>query len=101
VPSRWAEPFGLVGLEAGVFGTPAVAFDVGGISDWLTDGKNGRLISPSLGAAGLGSAIAEILASPELCRQLGAGARDASSRFSVDHHLRLLMPVLEHAAASK
>ena len=101
VPSRWAEPFGLVGLEAGVFGTPAVAFDVGGISDWLTDGKNGRLIAPGLGAAGLGNAIADILASPELCRRLGAGARDASARFSVDHHLRLLMPVLEHAAAPK
>ena len=101
VPSRWAEPFGLVGLEAGAFGTPAVAFDVGGISDWLTDGTNGRLIAPSLGAAGLGNAIADILASPELWRRLGAGARDAAARFSVDSHLRLLMPVLEHAAAAK
>jgi glycosyltransferase involved in cell wall biosynthesis len=100
VPSRWAEPFGLVGLEAGVFGTPAVAFDVGGIADWLTDGKNGRLIDPRLGAAGLGAAIAEVLASPELWRQLSAGAREAAARFSVDTHLRLLMPVLEHAVAS-
>jgi glycosyltransferase involved in cell wall biosynthesis len=98
VPSRWAEPFGLVGLEAGVFGTPAVGFDVGGISDWLIDGRNGRLIAPHLGAAGLGDGIAEILASPELWRRLGAGARDAAAQFSVGNHLRLLIPVLEQAA---
>jgi glycosyltransferase involved in cell wall biosynthesis len=100
VPSRWAEPFGLVGLEAGVFGTPAAAFDVGGISDWLTDGTNGRLIDPRLGAAGLGTAIAEILGSPALRRQLSAGAREAAARFTVANHLRLLMPVLESAVAS-
>jgi glycosyltransferase involved in cell wall biosynthesis len=100
VPSRWAEPFGLVGLEAGVSGTPAAAFDVGGISDWLADGTNGRLIDPQLGAAGLGTAIAEILGSPALWRQLSAGAREAAARFTVANHLRLLMPVLESAVAS-
>jgi glycosyltransferase involved in cell wall biosynthesis len=101
VPSRWAEPFGLVGLEAAVFGTPAVAFDVGGIPDWLTDGKNGRLIEPARRAAGFAEAIVEILERPDLWRRLSAGAREAAARFSVEHHLRLLMPVLEHAAASK
>ena len=101
VPSRWPEPFGLVGLEAGVFGTPAVAFDVGGISEWLMDGKNGRLITPERGAAGLGDAIAEILASPDLRRRLGAGAREVAARFTVDHHLRLLLPVLEGAVVPR
>jgi glycosyltransferase involved in cell wall biosynthesis len=101
VPSRWAEPFGLVGLEAGVFGTPAVAFDVGGISDWLTDGMNGRLVDPGLGATGFGHAIAEVLASPELWRKLSAAARETGARFSVENHLRLLMPVLEHGAMAE
>ena len=75
-------------------GTPAVAFDVGGIADWLTDRENGRLIGPTRGAAGLGDAIAEILANPELWRRLAAGARAAAARFSLDNHLRLLTPVL-------
>ena len=35
IPSSWPEPFGLVGLEAGALGIPAVAFDVGGIREWL------------------------------------------------------------------
>jgi glycosyltransferase involved in cell wall biosynthesis len=99
VPSRWAEPFALVGLEAGVFGTPAVAFDAGGIADWLTDRENGRLIGPTRGAAGFGDAIAEILENPDLRRRLGAGARAAAERFSLHSHTRTLMTVLERAAA--
>lgn len=43
VPSRWAEPFGMVGVEAMAFRTPVIAFDVGGVSDWLKHGVNGYL----------------------------------------------------------
>jgi glycosyltransferase involved in cell wall biosynthesis len=99
VPSRWQEPFALVGLEAGVFGTPAVAFDAGGISDWLTDHENGRLIAPARGAAGFGEAIADILQNPDLRRRLAAGARAAAASFSLESHVRRLMAVLERAAA--
>jgi glycosyltransferase involved in cell wall biosynthesis len=99
VPSQWPEPFGLVGLEAGVFGTPAVAFDAGGIADWLEDGENGRLIDPALGAHGLGDAITDILGDPDLRRRLGAGARAAAARLSLDAHLRALTTVLRQAAA--
>ncbi len=99
VPSQWPEPFGLVGLEGGVFGTPAVAFDVGGIADWLVDGENGRLIGPARGAAGMAEAIADILDNPDLRRRLAAGARAAAARFSVDRHVRSLLAVLDGAAA--
>ena len=34
LPSRWQEPFGLVGLEALSFGTPVVAWDSGGVREW-------------------------------------------------------------------
>jgi glycosyltransferase involved in cell wall biosynthesis len=100
VPSRWAEPFALVGLEAAVFGTPAVAFDTGGIGEWLTGSENGLLINPARGAAGLGDAIAEMLADPALLMRLAAGARRAAARFSLENHIRLLMPLLERAAVT-
>ncbi len=34
LPSRWQEPFGIVGLEALTLGTPVVAWESGGISEW-------------------------------------------------------------------
>jgi glycosyltransferase involved in cell wall biosynthesis len=34
MPSRWQEPFGIVGLEAMTLGVPVVAWESGGISQW-------------------------------------------------------------------
>lgn len=47
VPSLWEEPFCLVGLEAFSFGRPVVAFDVGGIREWMVDGEVGFLAKPA------------------------------------------------------
>ncbi len=44
VPSRWQEPYGLIGLEAFAHKLPVVAFDVGGISEWLNPSSNGILV---------------------------------------------------------
>ena len=57
VPSLWPEPFGLVGLDAAALGRPAIAFDVGGIGEWLTDGVNGKLVEPAAGEEGLARRI--------------------------------------------
>ncbi len=75
VPSLWPEPFGLVGLEAGLFGLPSVAFAVGGIPDWLRDGETG-ILAPAdrLEARPYGEAIARLLRSPEAYRTCAAGA---------------------------
>jgi len=45
VPSIWHEPFGMVGIEAMAYAKPVVAFDTGGISDWLDHGTTGYLNS--------------------------------------------------------
>lgn len=37
VTPRWAEPFGLVAAEAVMWGTPVVALDRGGLSEFLTE----------------------------------------------------------------
>ena len=39
MPSRWQEPFGLVGLEALTLGTPVAAWDSGGVQEWHPGGE--------------------------------------------------------------
>jgi glycosyltransferase involved in cell wall biosynthesis len=97
VPSRWPEPFGLVGLEAAASGTPSVAFDVGGISTWLRDNENGLLVDPRSGPPGFGRAIARVLADEETWRRLAAGAAACAARFNGDAHVGALEQVLEAA----
>ena len=96
VPSVWPEPFGLVGLEAAAFGIPSVAFDVGGIREWLTDDVNGRLI-PAGDTAAMSDAITTLLRDPLERARLGAGAHAAVARFSPDAHLSKLEAVLDRA----
>ncbi|MDD4310370.1 MAG: glycosyltransferase family 4 protein, partial [Candidatus Cloacimonetes bacterium] len=70
VPSRWQEPFGLVGLEAFSKAKPVVAFDIGGISEWLKHKVNGLLVYP--GDSGkLAMAISSLLKNPELRQRYG------------------------------
>ena len=99
VPSVWPEPFGMVGLEAAAYGVPAVAFDVGGIPEWLHDGSNGLLAAaapPS--AAGLADAIVRALRDEAVHRRLGAGARAAYESFARRNPGAELLSVLERVA---
>ena len=70
VPSVWPEPFGLVGPEAMRYGLPVVAFDAGGIPEWLTDGENGRLV-PSMDTGRFAACIDELLSNKQLARETG------------------------------
>ena len=83
VPSLWPEPFGLVGLDAAALGRPAIAFDVGGIGEWLTDGVNGKLVEPAAGEQGLASALASLLGNAGERERMGRSAFDVSRRMSL------------------
>ena len=99
VPSLWPEPFGLIGLDAAALGRPAVAFNVGGIGEWLADGVNGTLVEPTQGEKGLASAIAGLLANADQRARMARGAVEAASRLSVAAHVNALERVLQEAAA--
>jgi glycosyltransferase involved in cell wall biosynthesis len=100
VPSVWPEPFGLVGLEAASMGVPAVAFDTGGIRQWLHHQVSGLLVPPSGGHAALAAALADILEDRGLRERLRRGALTTAREMSVDAHLSGLERVLQSAARS-
>ena len=60
-PSRWQEPFGLVGLEAMAHGVPVIAFDTGGVREWLTQLENGIIVpeKADVTAAGMLGGLAQ------------------------------------------
>lgn len=97
VPSLWPEPFGLVGLEAAAHGVPAVAFDAGGIGEWLRDNEGGRLVRER-DPRGLGRAIAEICSDRYELIRLGEGAQRAARMFTRDSHIAVLERVFARAA---
>jgi glycosyltransferase involved in cell wall biosynthesis len=99
IPSRWPEPFGLVGLEAAHAGVPSVAFAVGGIPEWLTHDVNGRLARAAGGAASLATELLAAL-DPVVWTRLSAGARDATCRFSSGVHISALERVLHAVRAA-
>jgi glycosyltransferase involved in cell wall biosynthesis len=45
MPIRWAEPFGMVMIEALACGTPVLAFPEGAASEIVIDGENGFLVA--------------------------------------------------------
>jgi len=101
VPSLWPEPFGLTGLDAAALGIPAVAFNVGGIADWLTDGSNGRLVDPAAGEYGFADAVASVLDAPVAERErMGCHSLQVARRLSVAAHVDKLETILVNRASS-
>jgi glycosyltransferase involved in cell wall biosynthesis len=94
VPSLAPETFGLVGPEAMELALPVVAYDVGGISEWLHDEQNGLLVAPGDDVA-LAGAIERIISDPELARRMGETGRQATGQWHASLHAQKLISVYE------
>lgn len=68
--SLWPEPIATIGLEVMRYALPVVAFDAGGIKDWLKDGENGYLV-PWMDRAAFAQRLDELLQDKAKAKQLG------------------------------
>lgn len=99
VPSRWPEPFGLVGLEAGAHRVPSVGFAVGGIPEWLADGVNGRLVpADPPDAHRFTRAIVDCLSNADRLERMREQSRAVAASYSMARHLQRLERILGSVA---
>jgi glycosyltransferase involved in cell wall biosynthesis len=90
VPSLEAEPFGLVGIEAQARGRPAVAYDVGGIGDWIT---GAGIPVPRGDERALAQAVGNVL-DPGAWPVLSRAAFRAAERYRLAPHVAALLGIV-------
>jgi len=101
VPSVWPEPFGLVGIEAMAHARPVVAFDVGGIREWLSHEETG-LLAPPADVDAMHASLLRLLNDPDRASQMGRNGRAvAEERFTASTYLKALLPVLSSAVTGR
>jgi glycosyltransferase involved in cell wall biosynthesis len=95
VPSRWPEPFGIVGIEAMAHRRPVVAFRVGGIPEWLSDGTAGFAVAP-FDTGKFSERLQWLLAHPAEAAAMGIEGRVRVERdFVAAAHLSRLVPIYQ------
>ncbi len=80
-PVTWAEPWGLVPLEAMAVGRPVVATGTGGTAEYLRPSENALLVPPGDPTA-LRAAVERLAADPALRARLAAGGQATAARFT-------------------
>lgn len=83
IPSVWAEPFGIVAIEAMRAGTPVIAADSGGLGE-LVDHEVTGLVVDAGDVLALAGAVDRLASDPALRDRLGAAASEAVDRFTTD-----------------
>lgn len=97
VPSMMPESFGLVGIEAMSYSRPVVAFDAGGIRDWLAHGETGFLVTRG-DIAGLAGRISQLLNDASLAYHMGTQARQVFAKhYRKEPHIQSLLRIYEEA----
>ena len=101
VPSVYQDPLPRAVMEAMAMSKPVVAFAMGGISEMIDDGREGRLVSGSPpDIEGLAAACLDYVTHPDLRRRHGAAARARVERdFDARRHAQKLQAEMFRASS--
>jgi glycosyltransferase involved in cell wall biosynthesis len=99
IPSIWAEPFGLVVVEAMAMGAPPIAAAHGSFVELITPDVDGVLVAPGDPAA-LARVIAEVDEQPGKYEIYGRQARESyEQRFNPENSIKRLLEIYRYAIA--
>jgi len=99
--SLWPEPIATIGLEVMRYALPVVAFDAGGIKDWLIDGEDGFLV-PWMDREKFAARIDQLLNDKPLAKKLGeAGLKFVSERYDFETYIGDLEKMFATVIAEK
>ncbi len=99
-PGIWAEPWGLVPLEAMAVGTPVVATGTGGSAEYLRVGCNALLAAPG-DAEALARAVRRLAADGALRARLAEGGRRTAEAHPAERGTAVVARVLQEAVADR
>jgi glycosyltransferase involved in cell wall biosynthesis len=85
IPSRWAEPFGIVAIEAMMRGTAVIATDIGGLPEIVHHQQTGLLI-PRENIEALATSLEYLLQNRDLAEQMGQKGREIALAHFTDNH---------------
>lgn len=98
MPSR-EEPFGRVAFEAMALGTAVISTNVGGPSEYITDGESGLLRDPS-DADAWHEALTSLIENPELRGRMASAAQNSvRDNFFTDSPATRVAPIYREIAA--
>jgi len=92
------EGWGLTNIEANACGTPALAADVPGLRDSVSDGKSGLLFEYG-NIDRIASLILKVFLEDEFRKKLSAGALEWAKKFSWDDSARKMLNLIEKTVA--
>ena len=83
------------------YALPVVAFDAGGINDWLIDGHNGHLV-PWMDRAAYARALDDLLANKNKARAMGLnGLELVSEQYDFDRYIAGLEAMFQQIKAER
>lgn len=92
LPSLWPEPFGLGATQALARSRPVVAYDVGGVGDWIADP---RFAVPRGDERALGSVIDILCNDAHAWQRASAQSREIAERYRLSGHIDRLLSLLD------